>query len=244
MIFFMTMNEEQHLPYADLDPIEKLETRYTYAAVVEAVRCYVPNGGSVLDIGCGRGELMQRLGSSGYAVQGCDVDKECVTLSSRYGEVLEGDLLDISTASFPDKFDCVVMSHVIEHTENPREAVTRAASLSKGILVISVPNPYNTQDVFRSVARIKIKKRYANPRHLYAWDWVHFKTFIERGCGLEILNYFYDLVELPLPHRGRCYLAERGLLEPLEGKLLRSLFPRFCNSITAAISVFGNEAAS
>ena len=225
----------QHLPYTHPDVISLFENGTAYATVLKAVKKYLPPGGSVLDVGSGRGELMEMLAGSGYTANGCDLDDECLKLSRRYGQASKIDIEDISQDTFDRKYDCIIMSHVLEHLENPRETLKRLAMFSNGLMVLAVPNPHYMHFVARSLARTDID--YVNVRHLYSWDWNHFRTFIEIGCGMKILEFFYDSVSLPLPVPARRWLYNVKMLGPIEDRLLKALLPRFCRSITAAVQV-------
>jgi methionine biosynthesis protein MetW len=224
----------QHLPYSYPDGISRLENEATYASILEAVKKYVPKGSAVLDVGSGRGEIIERIAGAGYRATGCDIDDECVRLSSRFGNVVKLDIEKITDGSFAEKFECVILSHVLEHVGNPRDLISRLASISNRYLIVSVPNPSYTHSLARTLSgRID----FANRMHLFTWDWFHFRTIIEISCGLEIVEYFPDSVAFPLPLKGRLFLDRAGVLEPLETKLLRRLLPRFCRSITAVIKV-------
>lgn len=230
------MAEKQaHLPYGCLDPTAEFVTNGIYNTIVKAVKKYLPAGTSILDFGCGRGEIMKKLAESGYQIWGCDVDLECVRLSRQYGEVtLLGEGNDLSQ-SFDRKFDCVIASHVLEHLENPKAALSQLASLSKSYLIVSVPNPYYSPNILKALFRRKI--HFENERHLNSWDWSHLKTFIECACGLELVEFFNDTVALPLPYRARAWLGRTNALNLLEKRLLGGLFPRFCSSITCVVGV-------
>ncbi len=224
----------QHLPYIYPDAISRLENEATYSAIMQAVKKHIPAGAAVLDVGSGRGEIMEKVAAAGYRANGCDLDKECVRMSSRFGEVVELDIAEIDAGSFSGNFECVILSHVLEHMPNPRDLIMRLAGISNRYLIVSVPNPSYTHLLARTLSgRID----YANRRHLCSWDWFHFRTFIELSCGLEVLEYFPDSVAFPLPLKGRLFLERLGLLGPLETRLLKRLLPRFCRSITAVISV-------
>lgn len=225
----------QHLPYTHPDVISIFENETVHATILSAVKNSVEPGSSVLDVGSGRGELMNLLAASGYAVSGCDLDEECLRLSNRYGLVTSVDIEDISPESFSQKYDCIIMSHVLEHLENPLKTLERLAEFSNGLMVISVPNPSYLQFIARSLTRAKID--YVNARHLCCWDWYHFKTFIELACGFKILEYYYDSVAIPAPAPVRRWLYNRGWLSPIENRFLKMLLPRFCRSITAVIGV-------
>lgn len=225
--------QEQHLPYSLPDASASCEAGSIYETVRQAVRKHLPAGASILDVGCGRGELIGMLSAEGYAVTGCDADEECVRLSSRHAKVEKLDIREISAERFEDKFDCVLMSHVLEHVDNPRETLTRLAGLTDNLLIVSVPNPYYSPYILRALLRTRVD--YVNRKHLYSWDWCHFKTFAEIGCGLEIVDFLHDSVALPLPYRVRSFLGRKKLLKPLEYGFLRLIFPRFCSSITAVM---------
>ena len=223
----------EHIEYVTPNVLAEFEANATYETILQAVERHVPKGGRVLDVGSGRGEVMRMLSGAGYKVQGCDMDDTCVALGSRYGEVRKMTVEEVSPDKFDGKFDCAIMSHVLEHVDNPKEAILHLDSVSRGFIVISVPNPYYSPFIVNALLKREVPL--VNRAHLRSWDWAHFKTFIEVGCGLEVLGWFYDGVALPVLTRTRLPLARRGALSFVENKLLRSAFPRFCRSITAVI---------
>ncbi len=223
--------EVRHLDYAHPNALAAHLEDSSHDVVFQAVRQYVPVGARVLDVGSGRGELLKRLSDTGYVVRGCDMDDRCVELGSAYAEVRKLAVEEVSPEEFDGKFDCVVMSHVLEHVENPREALRRVSSVLDGLMVISVPNPYYLPNMRAAVLRREVG--YVNTGHLHTWDWSHFKTFLEAGCGHEVVDWFHDAVPLPLTGRTRGTLHRMGALSFIENRVLRSALPRFCRSVTA-----------
>ena len=223
----------EHIPYEYTDEVVRFESKLTYDTVRKAVEKYVSPGGKILDVGCGRGEMMKILTASGYRISGCDFDEECLRISSQYGEVMKLSIADIGRTEFKEKFDCIILSHVLEHVDNPRQTILELAKISKGLIVVSVPNPYYFIFILRSL--VQKKPVFMNTGHLQVWDWSHFKTFIEVGCDMQVVEYFYDSVPLPIPHWIRKLLNRANLLSPIEAKILRMVLPRFCRSITCAI---------
>lgn len=229
----------EHIRCVPYSALAEFEAEATYGAIFEAIVKYVPEGGSVLDVGCGRGEFMRMLSENGYETYGCDMDDRCVSMGGRYGEVRKMTVEEVSPERFGGKhFDCAVASHVLEHVENPREAVGRMVSVSRGMVVISVPNPYYSPFVVSAMLRRKVP--YVNRTHLQSWDYAHFKTFIEVACGLRVVEWFHDSVALPVFSRARWPLARADALPFLEGRPLRAAFPRFCRSITAVVEAEGS----
>lgn len=221
----------KHISYVQPGALAEHLNGSTYDTVFEAVTSHVPRGSRVLDVGSGRGELLKRLSENGYAVTGCDMDDTCVELGSAYGEVRKLAVEDIAPEQFDGKFDCVVMSHVLEHVENPREALKRISAVLDGVMVLSVPNPYYLPNMRAALLRREVS--YVNTGHLHTWDWAHFKTFLEVGCGHEVVEWFYDAVPLPLTGGTRGFLHRMGALSLIENGVLRSALPRFCRSVTA-----------
>lgn len=225
--------EVKHIDHFQRDDLSEFLNGSTYDAVFEAVSKYVPRGGTILDVGSGRGELLKRFAEGGYAVHGCDIDATCVALGSRYGKVHKLDIEEVTPDKFVDKFDCIVLSHVLEHVEYPLGSLKRLSSMSKAFVIVSIPNPYYSPFLVESL--LKLDVGYVNTGHLYSWDWYHFKTFVEVGCGQKIVEWFYDSVALPVPAAIRRPLNKVGLLTVIEKRLLRTM--RFCRSITAVIRV-------
>lgn len=111
------------------------------------------NEGSILDIGCGDGSLLKYMKELGWQSYGIDMNEG----SSRYArEVLGLDVLcgRLEETDYPQEFfDVIILFHVMEHLNNPSEALKRIYSLLKkdGFLFIEVPN-FNSFEarVFRS----------------------------------------------------------------------------------------------
>jgi len=96
----------------------------------------------VLDVGCGRGQLLRAFRQSGCDVTGtefseeaCRFAREVLKLPVRVGLLQE--------LNFPDNsFDVVVMWHVLEHVSDPRPTIAEVARILRpgGIFLVAVPN--------------------------------------------------------------------------------------------------------
>ncbi|HZW37258.1 MAG: class I SAM-dependent methyltransferase [Deltaproteobacteria bacterium] len=111
----------------------------------EAARMFlgdpVPRG-TLLDVGCGNGDALARMCSSGWSGTGVDTDPEAVeNARTRHGlTVYLGRLEDLR---FPgESFDAVTMKHVIEHVHEPVALVRESLRILKpgGRLVLVTPN--------------------------------------------------------------------------------------------------------
>ena len=98
-------------------------------------------GGSVLDLGCGDGMLLDSLKLRGNNAEGVDISPEAIKKCKVKGHKVE--LFDFSDSKLPhadNSFDYVVMLDVLEHLYNPDSLLTEAKRVSRRFMVLSVPN--------------------------------------------------------------------------------------------------------
>lgn len=95
------------------------------------------------DLGCGDGGLIAQLAAAGHDVTGVEPDARAREVAAGKGlRVFAGTAEELPSEVADERFDCVIMSHVLEHTLDPRLAVGNAARLltGDGLLVIETPN--------------------------------------------------------------------------------------------------------
>ena len=100
---------------------------------------------NVLDLGCGRGELLQVLCEAGIPARGVDANPECVAICTAKGRRAETADLFAFLAGTSEKFDGIVSTQVVEHLPPLRvpELVRLASERLKrgGLLAVETPNP-------------------------------------------------------------------------------------------------------
>lgn len=104
------------------------------------------NHSPVLDIGCGRGEILQIFRDAGIPARGIDSNDDCIALCQSNG--LEADKADLFTylSGLPNgSLGGIVCSQVIEHLPRPRVPemirLAHAKLRDGGLLAIETPNP-------------------------------------------------------------------------------------------------------
>lgn len=123
------------------NPLFELLTRLFRRRRASVVYKRVPRG-PVLDVGCGRGLLLNYLKELGYEAHGMEFsDAAAWHARNVLGlDVRTGDFL--TSTHEKDRYYAVILWHSLEHLTRPVEAVTRARELLKtgGLLAIAVPN--------------------------------------------------------------------------------------------------------
>ena len=102
--------------------------------------CALPRG-HLLEIGCGNGELLERMQRWGWRVEGLEIDPIAARRAQDKGLTVHS--VDLHTASFPDdSFDAIVSSHGLEHVYDPLSMLRdcRRVLKSRGRLVLATPN--------------------------------------------------------------------------------------------------------
>jgi|GEM_PF-210473 len=120
--------------------------RSRLVTTAERIAQYLPDKDSgILDIGCAAGGLLEALGELGYEnLSGLDPSPACVAQAgSRRGiKAHPGSLSALPAALGRGSFDCLILSHVLEHLLDLGEAIAAVSRLLKrgGLLYVEVPD--------------------------------------------------------------------------------------------------------
>jgi glycosyltransferase involved in cell wall biosynthesis/SAM-dependent methyltransferase len=117
----------------------------------ERQRAYLPllaDAGPVLDLGCGRGEVLAVLTAAGVEAQGVDLDASMVERGRQQGlPVFQGDALAVLARAEPGSLGAVTSFQVVEHLElADLESLFTAAHRAlreDGLLVAETVNPHS-----------------------------------------------------------------------------------------------------
>jgi SAM-dependent methyltransferase len=148
---------------------------------------------SVLDFGSGNGVLSYWLKSNGFGEQvvGVDVSQTGVDNANRaYGrEGLNFATLDKLSEFKPGTFDVVVSSHVLEHIDEPAEALQSILDKAEW-LVLEVPLEQCLWPELSS--RLTGKVRADNPLgHVNFWTRDSFRDFLAKTGLMVVRDYHY-----------------------------------------------------
>ena len=104
-----------------------------------------PAAGPVVDLGCGRGELVRLLRAEGFDAEGIDISPEQAALARAAGvaRVRQGDFREI-LAEHPAHYAAITATDLLEHLTKPEVLQTfddvAAALAPGGVFVGRVPN--------------------------------------------------------------------------------------------------------
>lgn len=220
----------KHLPY-QIDPTTNrshyYENLWKRVGLDLLKKHTSPQGLTLLDYGCGRGEALEIFGAAGMKVLGADTDPECVRISAQKGEAK---ILDPKNplAQFGERsFDVVSCFHVLEHVPAPVETLGALSKIARSYLVIAVPNLRLLAGMFKR----QFDLRFVNEGHLQSWDHFHFRNLAERHCNLELIEWGSDATVLPVISEAILKVFGPRLTIKLETGLFRRAFPYHCVSV-------------
>jgi ubiquinone/menaquinone biosynthesis C-methylase UbiE len=129
----------------------------------EMLEARIPPGGSVLDVGCGAGQLAGELMRRGYAAWGVDVSEAMVRHAAQQYQQDRFRAGDIEQIPFPNNtFDAVMCLGVLEYLDEDKPALREIWRVLKpgGRAVITTPSitcPFYHMDVAYRKARVVVR---------------------------------------------------------------------------------------
>lgn len=119
---------------------------FTYKPVLTIIDKYLNKDMKVLDIGCATGTISLYMANKGNEVTGLDISQKAINAAQESAEILGFKKVKFFPENFlqshiQEKFDFIVINHVIEHLIDDQKALQKINQLSheKAILFIFVP---------------------------------------------------------------------------------------------------------
>jgi 2-polyprenyl-3-methyl-5-hydroxy-6-metoxy-1,4-benzoquinol methylase len=187
------VNQEKYI-LTRLDPRASTRQNRGHRQTYAFIRRYAPRSGRILDLGCGDGTLLWLAREDGWEAQGLELYperaqlvRETLRLDVEAGDIMqyEGD---------PGAWDCVVLTHVLEHLPDPVRVLRKIRGLLRpgGIGVLEFPN-IDALDarLRRLLERLRIHRRHYAPTyapgHMHEFCHASFRRAArEAGLKLEV----------------------------------------------------------
>ena len=167
---------------------------------------FVPRCNTLLDVGCGSGELSNEYLKKSKRVYGIDLSKESIEVAKRKYPTIKFRLAPAERLPFENNFfDVVMMTDVLEHVRDEKKTLQEVYRVvkPKGTLILSVPH----KGMFRCIDPFNLK--FLSPKLYRLWKGRQYDVTIfekeswHRHYSLEeIRKLFEGKFEITKVHRG------------------------------------------
>lgn len=128
-----------------LNKIER-ENRHVKTANFIENNANIDKQSSILDVGCSYGATLLALKDQGYCnLYGVDLDKNSIAYLQQTGMMCRiGSIFSDDLQEFNNKFDLIILGHILEHLHEPKKAINNIQNWLKpnGKIMIECPDLY------------------------------------------------------------------------------------------------------
>jgi len=185
------VNQEKYI-LTRVDPRANTRQNRGHRQTYAFIKRHTTRSGRMLDLGCGDGTVLWLAREDGWQVHGVELFPEHATLVHE-SLGFDVDVSDITAyQGVKEAWDCVVLTHVLEHLPDPVGALIKIRGLLKpgGVAVLEFPN-IDALDarLRRALDRLRLhRRRYAHtyvPGHVQEFCRASFE-FAARQAGLVL----------------------------------------------------------
>jgi SAM-dependent methyltransferase len=153
----------------------------------------------VLDLGCGDGEIANFIAEKAKKVVGVDYNKKRIEIAQKRWQRPNLAFYNREALEFlnntPDKFDTLILSHILEHLDNPKEFLDKFKSYFQYIFIELPDFEKSYLNYYRKALNVKLI--YTDDDHVSEFDRDELKTLVT-DCGMEVIKeeYRFGLLKL------------------------------------------------
>lgn len=144
---------------------------------------------TILDVGCKFGRISSLLAEKSTKVVGIDMDNSAIEIAKKQNvkDNLEFRCIDCFELLEEEssEFDVIVLSHILEHLDNPEDFLTKF-NLTNKYIYIEVPD---FDESYLNLYRHKVGSTliYTDHDHIWEFDRDDFRKLLS-DCGLKIIS--------------------------------------------------------
>tara|TARA_B100000035_G_scaffold103759_1_gene88117 strand:- start:233 stop:823 length:591 start_codon:yes stop_codon:yes gene_type:complete len=156
---------------------------------IDTIVSWVPEGGKVLDLGCGDGELLHRLQAE-KRIQGLGVDIDPANIIAAVGKgmcVVQQDMEDGLQNFEGSRFDAVIIAYSLQVLERPHAVLERIVSIGSEAIV-TFPNFGHWRSRLSLLLSGRMPKTKALPYSWFDTPNIHFCTVADFEALCKDLN--------------------------------------------------------
>lgn len=130
----------ESLPKKGFNPLRRWFHRKRYEILNNLIKENYEEGKIIIDLGCGSCTWNQEK----FPVIGVDINIPMLELAKKREQLKDFIHTDIENTTLPDAYaDIIILSEIIEHTENPNTVLKEAARIAKDDAKIIISVPYD-----------------------------------------------------------------------------------------------------
>lgn len=142
---------------------------------------------SIHEVGCGEGHILSEITKDSYSVVGSDISENCLKIASKELSnknnirLINQNIYELDASMH--SADLVICCEVLEHLENPKNALKILSSITKKCLILSVPR----EPLWRvlNICRFSHLKNLGNtPGHINHWSKNSFLDFVSQHMDI------------------------------------------------------------
>ena len=181
--------------------VSELTAKEQFASRFARLASYLPGKGQLLDIGASRGVFLKLAESEGWTIFGLEAGLDTIEYAKlNFGITIQHGTLE--ETALPDEFyDCVHLSHVLEHLHDPIGSIRTIAKAMKTGGVLTIEVPFEFGDLFDTI-REKVLRR---PRAQNAVPSSHLYFFTLKSLGRLLEKAGFEVLHAATPRRNKSF---------------------------------------